>query len=146
MKILIAIDGSPSSLNALRHAIRLTEGKQGAHHFGLLNVHTPPTVAFDIGGLSHSMINDYLERIGTEELSAAQELAQATQISFEVLRRRGHPANEIVSVAQHDHYDLLVMGTKGRSHFADTLLGSVAQRVASMAAIPVLLVPAAAAA
>ena len=76
--MLIAIDGSPSSLNALRHAIRLTEGKQGPHHFGLLNVHTPTAVPFDIGGLSHSMINDYLERIGTEELAAAQELAQAT--------------------------------------------------------------------
>jgi nucleotide-binding universal stress UspA family protein len=145
MKLLIAIDGSPSSLNALRHAIRWTEGMVGPHHFGLLNVHTPPSVPFDIQGLSHGMINDYLERVSTEELAAARELAQATHLSFEILRRRGHPANEIVSVAVNDHFELIVMGTKGRSHFADTLLGSVAQRVASMAPMPVLLVPASAA-
>jgi nucleotide-binding universal stress UspA family protein len=35
---------------------------------------------------------------------------------------------------------MIIMGTKGRSGWADTLIGSVAQRVAGASKVPVLLV------
>jgi len=35
---------------------------------------------------------------------------------------------------------MIVMGTKGRSTWSDTLLGSVAQRVSGLSKIPVLLI------
>lgn len=145
MKILVCIDGSASSLHAFRHAVQLTQRLAGDRSFGLLNVHSRPSVPFDVKGLSHGMVNDYYERIANEELQAARDYAQSAGVVFEALHRQGHPAEQIAGVAVHDQYDLIVMGTKGRSHFADMMLGSTAQRVASMAQVPVLLVPAQAA-
>jgi nucleotide-binding universal stress UspA family protein len=54
--------------------------------------------------------------------------------------RTGHVAQEIVACANDGKFDLIVMGSKGRSAFADLLLGSVAQRVLATAKQPVVLV------
>jgi nucleotide-binding universal stress UspA family protein len=52
----------------------------------------------------------------------------------------GHVVDEILKVAKKDKYDLIVMGSKGRSLMGDLLVGSVAQRVQHGASAPVLLV------
>jgi nucleotide-binding universal stress UspA family protein len=52
----------------------------------------------------------------------------------------GHVAEQIVRTANAGKFDLVVLGSKGRSGFSDLLLGSVAQRVASSASQPVVLV------
>ncbi|HTJ95958.1 MAG TPA: universal stress protein, partial [Rhodocyclaceae bacterium] len=52
----------------------------------------------------------------------------------------GHISEEIVKFAASGKFDLIVMGSKGRSGLADLLMGSVAQRVLATAKQPVLLV------
>jgi nucleotide-binding universal stress UspA family protein len=54
--------------------------------------------------------------------------------------KRGHIAKEIISLANKDKVDMIVMGAKGRSGFMDVLMGSVAQCISSSAKQPVLLV------
>jgi len=49
-------------------------------------------------------------------------------------------AEEIVRLANSGKFDLVIMGSKGRSQLADLLLGSVVQRVMATAKIPVLVV------
>jgi nucleotide-binding universal stress UspA family protein len=47
---------------------------------------------------------------------------------------------EVISNAADKKFDLVVMGSKGRSGLVDMLLGSVAQRVMATCKKPVLLV------
>ena len=55
--------------------------------------------------------------------------------------RTGHVAQEIVQCAKAGKFDLIVLGSKGRSAIADLVLGSVAQRVLATSDTPVLLTP-----
>ena len=52
----------------------------------------------------------------------------------------GDPAQEIITVAQDRQADLIVVGSRGRGRLAGLLLGSVAQKVMSLAHCPVVVV------
>jgi nucleotide-binding universal stress UspA family protein len=52
----------------------------------------------------------------------------------------GSPAHEIVELAELGHFDLIVMGTHGRTGVAHAVLGSVAEKVVRRATCPVLTV------
>lgn len=54
--------------------------------------------------------------------------------------RFGQPFAEILSFAEDQSIDLIVLGTHGRTGLANVLLGSVAERVIERAACPVLTV------
>jgi nucleotide-binding universal stress UspA family protein len=53
---------------------------------------------------------------------------------------RGQVAQSIAKAATDADCDLIVLGSKGRTALKDLLIGSVAQRVASLASMPVTLV------
>ena len=106
----------------------------------LVNVH-------DDAGLNHvkqfvskSVVDDYLRELSEKDLKAAQKILGAAGVKHNMAIRRGHIADEIIALANKDKVDLIVMGTKGRSGFVDVLMGSVAQRVSSIAKQPILLV------
>ena len=52
----------------------------------------------------------------------------------------GSVAELIAETAAKGKFDLIVMGSKGRTALKDLLMGSVAQRVAALSMVPVLLV------
>lgn len=52
--------------------------------------------------------------------------------------RVGLPYEEIAKAAKEESIDLLVMGTKGRSNLAGTLLGTTAEKVFRHASCPVV--------
>ena len=52
----------------------------------------------------------------------------------------GEPAAEIVAAAQDGKFDVIVVGTHGRTGLAHVLLGSVAERVVRRATMPVITV------
>lgn len=53
----------------------------------------------------------------------------------------GYPADKIVQEANHLNADMIVMGTKGASHFLDKWLGTNAQKVMKNADCPVWIIP-----
>ena len=53
----------------------------------------------------------------------------------------GLPVRDILRIADEGEYDLLVLGTHGRSGFERLMLGSVAERVIRAARCPVIAVP-----
>jgi nucleotide-binding universal stress UspA family protein len=59
-------------------------------------------------------------------------------VTTEVLS--GHPASAIVDTAREKKYDLIVMGTHGRTGLAHLFMGSVAEKVTRLAPCPVLTV------
>ena len=50
----------------------------------------------------------------------------------------GDVDSTIIKLAQNEHFDMIVMGTHGRTGLAHLLMGSVAERVLRVAPCPVL--------
>lgn len=133
--ILVPVDGSPPSLAALEHAIALAED-EGAR-IDLLHVEAPDE--FSIG--STSPLQSSTRREHERALEAAAHRARDLLGSrCGTLVERGDPLRTIVTVASAGQYDLIVIGTHGRSGRLRAMLGSVAEGVVRMAPCPVLTV------
>ncbi len=67
------------------------------------------------------------------------ELAQ--QCQWEPLVRHGHPAEQIITVANEGNYDLLVIGAEHRSFFSALVFGTTTELLLRSAPVPTLVVP-----
>jgi nucleotide-binding universal stress UspA family protein len=141
MKILVATDGSKSSMQAVKYAAKLIGQLQpGAHSISLINVHDDTGLRHAKAFVGGTAVADYLRDLGEKDVKPARKLLETASIQHDVVMRTGHTAQEIIDCAAKGKYDLIVMGSKGRSAVADLLIGSVAARVLAAAKPPVLLV------
>jgi nucleotide-binding universal stress UspA family protein len=84
-------------------------------------------------------VQDYLRELSDKELKPALAVLVKAGIPHNAIIQTGPVADTITALANKG-FDLVVMGSKGRSGIADLLLGSVAQRVLATCNKPVLLV------
>jgi nucleotide-binding universal stress UspA family protein len=63
------------------------------------------------------------------------------QVVTEILLPVGHPAEEILKVAEDEGCDAIVMGTHGKGLLRQTFLGSVADQVLERTRKPVFIIP-----
>lgn len=140
MKILLPIDGSQSSLNAAKYVAKFAKNSRSPVKVTLVSVHDDVGLGHVKQFVAKSVIDDYLREVSEKELKAAQKVLDTARIKHNMVIKRGHISEEIISLANKDKVDLIIMGAKGRSSFVDVLIGSVAQRVSSSAKQAVLLV------
>ena len=69
---------------------------------------------------------------------ANQNISAANK--FETLIKFGSPAKSIISLAKDEHFNLIVVGSRGLSGLSEFLLGSVSNKISHAATIPVLIV------
>ena len=145
-RILVPIDGSPTSLRGLREAVaiaRLTKGR-----IRLLHVIDEMAVA-GIGGAFEGFRPDWLEALRTDGeklLQDAKLQAEAEGVQAETLLHDGispRLADVVVDEAEQWQADLIVLGTHGRRGIGRFLMGSGAENILRLAKVPVLLVRAA---
>jgi len=141
MKILVATDGSKSSMQAVKYAAKLVGMMQpAAHSITLINVHDDTGLRHAKAFVGSTAVADYLRELGEKDLKPARKVLEAANIHHDMVMRNGHTAQEIIDCAKEGKFDLIVMGSKGRGAVADLLIGSVAARVLAAAKPPVLLV------
>ncbi len=141
MKILVATDGSKSSLQAVKYAAKLVGMMQpAAHSITLINVHDDTGLRHAKAFVGSTAVADYLRELGEKDMKPARKVLEAANIHHDMVMRNGHTAQEIIDCAKNGKFDLIVMGSKGRGAVADLLIGSVAARVLAAAKPPVLLV------
>lgn len=139
MKILVAVDGSPAALEAVRQALRMiSEGLRAS--LVLANVQEPATLYEML--LAHDP--DVIERVSAEAgmhlLEPARALARAAGVEHEIEVARGDPAHTLVDILENFGCDMVVMGARGMGTLRSALLGSVAHEVLHAAPVPVLVV------
>jgi nucleotide-binding universal stress UspA family protein len=139
-RILLAMDGSPHSKEALRYArdLALRDDAQ------VIVVHAVPHLPA-IQGLNgqeweHMVSCNLAEGQKVTEQVSGQLQDSGLDVIVEVLE--GPPGDAILRVAEARHCDLIVMGSRGRGGLASLLLGSVSHRVLAHAHVPVMIVPA----
>ena len=140
-KMLVPVDYSPPSTAAIRYAVDLARAFDGTVHV-LHAWEVPAYVRPDLTIWSGEMSATLGEqvRLGAEnamrEFSKANGLDRNDAVTCEVVQ--GGAYNAILTVAKDGDFDLIVMGTHGRTGISHVLLGSVAEKVVRHANCPVL--------
>lgn len=140
MKILLPVDGSKSALNAAKYVGKLAKDLRSKCSVTLISVHDDVGLGHVKQFVANSVIDDYLREISEKDLKGAQKALDAAGVKHNMVIKRGNVAGEILAIANKEKFDLIVMGSKGRSGFVDSLMGSVAQKVSNSAKQAVLLV------
>ncbi|MEI7447209.1 MAG: universal stress protein [Burkholderiales bacterium] len=140
MKILVAIDGSKNSLRALKYAIKLAGRLTGSAELVLVNAHDDIALRGASQFVGKEAVKSFLDDQSKAELADAVEVATKAKVTFTTRVLRGQVAPAIAKAATTEEADLIVLGSKGRTALKDLLIGSVAQRVAALAEVPVTLV------
>ena len=142
-KILVATDFSPEGERAVRHALAL--GNRLGAPLAVVHVVEDPMLTGAWGTEIYvPPLADLLQKAmaGAERQLAALKETLGDSGVIETVVLSGRPAPTIVDHARSGGFDLIVMGTHGRSGMAHMMMGSVAERVIRTAPCPVLVVPA----
>jgi len=73
-------------------------------------------------------------------LSTIEKRVKETQVAYELVIKKGNPAETICDFAKENEIDLIAMSTHGRGGIARWALGSVADKVVQSSSKPVLLI------
>ncbi|WP_164721318.1 universal stress protein, partial [Burkholderia stagnalis] len=142
--ILVALDGSETSLHALDAALTLaSEMKAQLTPVYVVDLLVP---AYDALGYDPSILIDAFREEGLRVTADAAKRMAEHGVSGTPLIASVEPAGEdiaqrILIIARDAGADLIVMGTHGRRGFRRLMLGSVAERVLRGATCAVLMIP-----
>jgi len=138
-KVLIPVDGSESSLRAVRHLIEMVRCREPVEVF-LLNVEE----AQDSWEVRRFLTAEEIARIqqgeGEDALSAARALLDEAGVAYSHQVAIGPIAETIAKFAHDQGIDNIVMGARGHGAIANLLLGSVVTKVIHLASMPVTVV------
>ena len=150
-RILVAVDGSDTSMNAADYAITLAQNNnnsdnQEATKIFVINVINLPSIF----KMLPSDTRKQLIRIGRQQASqifdAVDEMAKRHNLTnLKIIKEMietssASAADEIIKYSKEKDVDLIVVGTKGRSGMRKALLGSVASKVITYSPCSVLVV------
>ena len=140
-RILAPVDFSECSLAAFDFAVEL--GRRFEAEVDVLHVWEAPTfVPAEVVVAAHASSLMELARTSAER-DLATFVSNAARRGKPVHDSRsepGHPVEVITNAAKSGSYDLIVLGTHGRTGLSRALIGSVAERVVRHAPCPVLTV------
>lgn len=140
LTFLIAIDGSGYSDSAVDYVVRRAGRCREPVHVHLLNVQLP------LGGVNVKLfikpesVESYYRDEGMAVLEKPRGVMRAAGIGCDHHIGVGDPGEVIVSYAQANRCDEIVMGTHGRGALAGAVMGSVARNVVQHSSLPVVLV------
>lgn len=143
-RILVAIDGSEGANRAVDYAAHWAK-----------NVGADLLIANVIGGyglpdnlgrrFSHTQqawLDELLTSMSAEMLTQARDRARDAGVAvIQLDSRSGDVAETLIEIAREKEADVIVAGKRGTGRLAGLLLGSVSQKLVSLAPIPVTIVP-----
>lgn len=144
-KILVPIDFSSCSENALAYAIRLADKIKATVY--LLNVTTvdiegtgnPYVVEMDVEEKKEAARQSLNNSLLVVKKNVSQFLERFPEI--ETIIEIGSASLMISEIVKRDQLDFIVMGTQGENSIADRLLGSTASTAVKHAPCPLIIIP-----
>jgi nucleotide-binding universal stress UspA family protein len=138
-RILVPVDGSPTSIRGLDEAIGLAKLGGGSVRL----VHVLDRVVFPAGETYTVDVFGLLREAGERVLQKMKAHAAAAGIDASTFLSEvlpGRVCDVVVEQAKEFGADLIVLGTHGRRGVSRLLVGSDAEQIVRVAPVPVLLV------
>ena len=139
-KILVAIDFSAGSAQALRYALKFSI--QFDSQLLLLHILHDPAEApgFYSSEKAGKKVFSSMEAAASRMMDEFVEKHLKEWEKFDTRIIPGLPAEEIVRIAEKEEFDMIVIGTRGHSGLKRLMIGSVTDRVIRSCTCPVLAV------
>jgi nucleotide-binding universal stress UspA family protein len=145
-KVMIGIDGSEQSVNAVDYAIAIAKRHNAeliavnvltsdiGYAYSSPGVESPPLTIREIILLAEEEVKKWFDDI--------KEKADKNGVRFrsEIIMAKRSAVSTMLDYAEEQKIDLIVVGTRGRSGIKKMLLGSIASGLVTYAACPVLVV------
>jgi nucleotide-binding universal stress UspA family protein len=139
--ILVATDGSTGADRAVDVAGELAKAVGGQLSIVTIGGNLSDDETRQLAR-AEGNIGDALEALSAQILMAAKDRARRLGVTtVEVQTGWGDAAEQIIALAKHKNADAIVLGRRGRGRLAGLLLGSVSQKVVSLAPCTVIVVP-----
>ena len=139
LRILIAVDGSAYSLRAVQHVLRLRDAGCAIEPH-LLNVQIPLESGHVRMFIARESIESYYRDEGLAALKEATAALEAAGQPCSTHIAVGHLGQTIARYADEMKFQLIVIGSHGRTGLKHAVMGSVATEVLKLASVPVTLV------
>jgi nucleotide-binding universal stress UspA family protein len=136
-KILVAVDSSESSKNALHQAFKLANEEKC--WITVTSVVPPYEGEIEILGVKD--IRAALRKPCEDALAEVQNIARTERMLVKTVCEEGEVYERIVDLADAENCDVIVMGRRGLRRVERTLIGSVTARVIGHTQRDVLVVP-----
>lgn len=135
--VLVPMDNSPPSKAALEYALTSYDDVDITV---LYVINSASVVGY--GDLSPITVqNDYGKERAERVFETAKRIAEEYETGLETVTERGTPTHTIIRFIDENELDRIIIGSHCRTGFDRLLLGSVAERVARRASVPVTIVP-----
>ncbi|QPT41219.1 Universal stress protein family [Oligella ureolytica] len=143
-KVLVAIDGSKNSLEALRWAIKIIAGSDKSE-IVMVNAQPSFQTVHSKRLFSQSDIREYQELLFEESVAEAKKIVDAQSIPYTLELLVGDPKQCIVdrvleSQKTDEPIEMIVMGSRGLGPIR-SVLGGVSYGVIQAAICPVTIIP-----
>ncbi|MDG0022914.1 universal stress protein [Trinickia sp. Y13] len=143
-RILVATDGSAGADRAVEYAAR-TAKDYGAELL-IVNViggyGLPDKLFLAFTQAQQTWLKDLLTSLSGEILTKAREHARSFGVAtIELESRTGDVAQAVIEIGQEKAVDLIVVGKRGAGALTQLLLGSVSEKLVSLAPLPVTVIP-----
>ena len=139
MKILLAVDGSPTTKKMLAYLSTHNEVFGTGHSYTVYHVQSPlpPRARAAVGSeMANAYYSDESERV----TAPVVKFLGRHGITPTVAHKVGAPGELIAKAATTGQFDLLIMGSHGHGALGNLVMGSVATKVLANCKVPVLLV------
>lgn len=140
-RIMVATDGSSGADRAVDVAAEIARALSG----NLLIVTVADSQAFEQAQQlvrTEGSVGDVVEALTTQTLKAAEARARHVGVSQIELRVGwGDVTRSLIDIAKDGPVDMIVVGRRGRGQLAGLLLGSVSQKLVSLAPCAVVVAP-----
>ena len=133
-KILLAVDGSEHSLRAAKEVVKVVD------HNSTIEVIFVVDFSKAKDEVLHSHGKEELEHLRRMKLLPIEKQLKANNVTYQVKLLRGEPGPAIVDYANKEHFDLVIIGSRGLNSLQEMVLGSVSHKVVKRVACPVLIV------
>jgi nucleotide-binding universal stress UspA family protein len=148
MKILFTTDFSNASENAYVYALKLAEKLKASitvvHVYEVLQFHTWVEESMNMREVNDNITLGEFERF-KEEIEILKRIAKENQLdTIEVnysLKESDYVVDAVLTEAEENQADLIVLGTTGATGLKEIFFGSVASKVMERATCPVFVVP-----
>jgi nucleotide-binding universal stress UspA family protein len=143
-RILVATDGSDGANRAVDYAAHVA--KNNGADLLIVNVISgdglPGNVFSRITDAQQTWLKELFASESATLLTKARERARSIGVTMIQLESRtGDIAETLIDIAREKEVDAIIVSKRGAGHLSGLLLGSVSQKLVSLAQLPVTVVP-----